>query len=398
MPGAIDAVRGPHQHVSRRERLADFLGSWALPLGLLVLLTGLFWVWDRSDYHRLFYLLMAFPAGLALFARPALLDDLVRSPVCVPFLAFSAYILLSIAWSDTDAPALSLIKRPFYLALLFVGVMAVARMKPERLEQVLSAAVIGSVLAGLIALFRWKTLNEPRLTGYATLYNPLLTSHVFGFFLALCVAAWIQCRRLFPPVIAVATLVLATVIIATGSRTPLVGIAATVIWLMALTRDKRAIVAAIVLASAGAIAYALLPELLTNRGLSYRPEIWSEAWRQILRAPMLGHGYDATLEIFVEGIPYAFLEPHNMVLAVLYFGGFAGLALWTWLYGSTLVACWRQRADSLVFICSAPLVYGLAASMTEGGSFLPRPKEHWFLIWIPFALLAAALRNPRGDR
>lgn len=34
-------------------------------------------------------------------------------------------------------------------------------------------------------------------------------------------------------------------------------------------------------------------------------------------------------------------------------------------------------------------MFGLAAGLTEGNAFLPRPKEHWFLIWIPMALLYA---------
>jgi hypothetical protein len=42
-----------------------------------------------------------------------------------------------------------------------------------------------------------------------------------------------------------------------------------------------------------------------------------------------------------------------------------------------------------VMISSALLVFGFAAGLTEGGEFLTRPKEHWFLIWIPFALLSS---------
>lgn len=394
-PAHLDA--GPSAIVanSRREQLGKALGSYVLPIGLFVLLSGLFWIQDRSDYHRFFYALVALPSCMAVFARPALLSDLARSPFGLPFLAFSAYTLLSIAWSETDAAALSLLKRPLYVALLFVGVIAISRTKIDRLRHVLTSAVLTSVIAAIVAFAKWSPSVDPRLSGYATLHNPLLTSHVFGFYGALSIAAWIHSRRLFPPVIASVTIVLLSLLVATGSRTPLVGIAVTVIWLAALTQDKRGIIAATTLAATGLTVVTFLPELITDRGLSYRPEIWREAWHQILGAPLLGHGYDAPLEISVEGIPYAFLDPHNMLLAVLYYGGFAGLALWCWLYGSAALACWRERRKPFVFICSAPLIYGLAASMTEGGSFLSRPKEHWFLIWIPFALLAAVTAGHR---
>jgi hypothetical protein len=35
------------------------------------------------------------------------------------------------------------------------------------------------------------------------------------------------------------------------------------------------------------------------------------------------------------------------------------------------------------------VVFGFVAGLTEGSAFFSRPKEQWFLIWIPLALLAA---------
>lgn len=86
-----------------------------------------------------------------------------------------------------------------------------------------------------------------------------------------------------------------------------------------------------------------------------------------------------------------------MTLSVFHQGGVVGLLLWGILYLATLLGCWKQRANPLVFALSATVVYGLVAGMTEGGSFLSRPKEHWFLIWIPIALAAAALLKANED-
>jgi tRNA A-37 threonylcarbamoyl transferase component Bud32 len=33
-------------------------------------------------------------------------------------------------------------------------------------------------------------------------------------------------------------------------------------------------------------------------------------------------------------------------------------------------------------------MYGIGAGLTEGGGILSRPKEHWFLLWIPLAIIA----------
>lgn len=383
----------------RRDTLAGWLGNYILPFGLFVLLTGMFWACDRTVYHQLFYTLLAVPAFIAVIVRPALLRDVAHSPVALPFLAFSGFTLLSILWSGTDTAATSLLKRPLYVALLLVATIATQQLAPARIRQVFVAATATAVIAALVslALFAHEGGGN-RLTGYGALYNPLLTSHVFGFFLALSIAAWIERRQAFPLPSVVATGVLAMVILATGSRTPLIATAATVIWLAALSGGKRAIVAVTALASIGLLVAALWPEALTSRGLSYRPEIWSDTLRQVREMPFLGHGYDHPLEIHVEGVPYAFSDPHNMILATLYSGGLVGLGLWSWLYGAALRASWRHRRDPVAFVSSATLIYGLAASLTEGGSFLSRPKEHWFLIWIPFALVAGAtLRGRDGN-
>jgi len=372
-----------------RSTLSVWLGSYILPLGLFALLTGMFWIGDRSLYHKLFYVSVALPAFLALLVRPTLLREISCSPIGLPFLAFSAFTLISIQWSGTDTDTWSLIKRPLYVLLLFIAVIAIEQTRPQRIRQVLVAATVVAVIAAAVSLRMFVQIEEARLPGHGALYNPLLTSHVFGFFMALSVATWIVQRGAFPlPTIAACAL-LGTVLLATGSRTPLVGISVTAVWLAALSGDRRGLAAVAVLAAVGLLVVAWAPDLLVSRGFSYRPEIWNEALRQIMEAPVFGRGYEHPLQIQVEGFAYAFTDPHNIVLAVLYHGGLVGLGLWLWLYGAAVFSCWQHRHQPIVFVCSAALIYGLAASMTEGRAFLSRPKEHWFLIWIPLALVTA---------
>ncbi len=372
-----------------RATLSLWLGSYALPLGFFALLTGMFWVGDRSLYHKLFYVSVALPAFLALLDRPALLKEFSYSPIGLPFLAFSAFTLVSIQWSGTDTDTWSLIKRPLYVLLLFIALITIERTRPQRIRQVLVAATVAAVISAAISLAMFLQVEDTRLQGHGALYNPLLTSHVFGFFMALAVATWIVQRRAFPLPTVAACALLGTVLLATGSRTPMVGISVTAMWLAALSNDRRGLAAVAVLAAVALLVAVWTPDLLVSRGLSYRPEIWNDALRQIKEAPIFGRGYEHPLQIHVEGISYPFTDPHNIVLAVLYDGGLVGLGLWLWLYGAAVFSCWQHRRQPIVFVCSAALIYGLAASMTEGRAFLSRPKEHWFLIWIPLALVTA---------
>lgn len=371
-------------------RSAEWLTSRVLPLGLFALLTGLLWVGDRSAYHQLFYWLVVLPViALAIARRDALVASL-RSPIFLAFVAFAGYMAASIAWSGSEDGTLALLKRPLYVAVLFVACAELARSRPAVFELVLRGAAIFAVGGGAVALLRFGLDGaEDRFASFGALYNPLLTSHVFGFFLSLWVAYWIAQRRFFAPAPIAAVAILGALILATHSRTPLVALTMTVMWLSLLAGDKRGIVACLTLAGAGVLLALAWPEAIVQRGLSHRPEIWAEALRLIGERPVFGHGYEHPLRIPVAGIAEAFRDPHNMSLSVLYQGGAVGLALWAGLYAAALTACWRGRRHAGAFICSAPLVYGLFAGMTEGGSFLSRPKEHWFIIWIPLALVAA---------
>lgn len=379
-------------------RTVDQLTDKILPLGMLCLFTGMMWAGDRQFFHQLFYGLVALPAFVLALISPQLRAALIHNPIFIAVLCFAAYVAVSVAWTGAEDSALSLLKRPLYVLLLFVAMTGVARYRPDRFAQVLRLSAVLAVFAASVVLVLFYLSNTTgRLTGYGALYNPLLTSHVFGFFLVLWIAYWIQQKRLLLPQAIVAVTILGALILATGSRTPLLALSAATIWMGVLLGNRRGAIACGLFILVAAVIVAVWPEAVAQRGLSYRPEIWAEAFRQVRELPFFGHGYNHPLRVHVEGINYAFWDPHNMTLSVLYQGGVAGLSLWAALYVTALLACWKRRRNPLVFALSATIVYGFAASMTEGGSFLSRPKEHWFLIWIPMALAAAATLRTTAD-
>ena len=96
---------------------------------------------------------------------------------------------------------------------------------------------------------------------------------------------------------------------------------------------------------------------------------------------------------WVDSAGQAFADPHNLLLAVWFSGGIVGLVLWLLLYATCAYFIWKNRNNSLVVLAAATIAFGFAAGMTEGKSFLSRPKEHWFLLWIPFSILAYAIQK-----
>ncbi len=379
---------------------SNFISEWILPIGYFCLLTGLTWLDDRSQYHKLFYALIAAPALIAIVMQPKQIALQLSEPVTLLFLAFSAWALISISWSGTEDSFASLAKRPLYIFMLFTACMLMAQRNCSRLLLMLSLASLAIIPIAAYGLVDFATHYTPgaRLVGSGALDNPLLSSHVFGLFCVIWLG-WVMtsssryyCFALIP------LAVLSMTLLATGSRTPLVAAALTAAWLTLCCWNKRALL----LTGAGVSGLIILllafPESLLNRGTSYRLEIWQLALEQIRSQPWIGHGFDAHLAINVPGTHYSFSEPHSFFLGVLYYTGVVGALCWALMHGVALWTCWRRRGDLYFIIAGALVVYGLGAGLTEGGGILPRPKEHWFLTWIPLALVAALSIGRKQER
>lgn len=388
---------------SHSQKVSNWLICYCLPLGWLALLTGMFWIGDRSDYHKLFYATLALPTLIALVLQPSHLKTLLQQPLIKLFLLFAAYIMLSVLWADTDDNLLSSIKRPLYLLMLLFAAFLISLKHPGRLERMTEIAAVIAVLAAALSLayFFYQGANG-RLSGYGALYNPLLSAHVFGFFCAYWLSRWHLEEKATPLLPLTALAILWALLIFTGSRTPLLALSVCLLWL-AICQWKRRILLAI----ATAIGLALLMKALLSiatpielqadnllsRGLSYRPAIWQEALRQIQASPWFGLGYGHPQVFRVEGLDFALADPHNIELAVLFCGGIVGLTLWMLMYSYAMTYAWQQRRQPATLIASTLVVFGFVAGLTEGEAFFSRPKEHWFLIWIPLALLAATRLN-----
>lgn len=377
-------------------KIGGALVNKVLPIGVFALLTGLFWIGDHGRYSKLFYWMIALPVVLLVIVQPEVLRRLWRSSLIVAFSPFACYVALTALWSSGDDGVVDMMMRPIYVSLLFLAVFELGYRRFDLLSRVVRWSAVLSIgfAAYAIAIFVVSGA-QGRLAGYGALINPLLVSHVFGFFTAYWIGAYLAERKVFDPVSLFGIMVCMALLIATGSRTPLLATSVTIAWLAILSANRKAAICVCLIFAVGGLIWFFAPELITQRGLSYRNDIWAEVLRQIGEKPWFGHGYDSPLRIYLDDFSYPLNDPHNLTLSVFFSGGVAGLVLWLGLYAVAISSSWIMRNDKCVFICSATVVYGLAAGMTEGGAFLTRPKEHWFLVWIPLALLSAATHRAR---
>ncbi len=367
-----------------------------LVLGYLALLTGLFWLSNGSLYTKVFYALVAFPALLALIQNPRRLGVLVREPLLLAFLAFSAWLLISLTWSGTDNDPEGLAKRPLYVFMLFASSALIILEDRELFLRVFRAGAVLATVAALVNLFLYFMEPPPdwRLVGAGALRNPLLTSHVFGMFCAYWIAVWLarDARQDWLPILFCLPILAA--LMATGSRTPLMALALMSLWMLIMVPRRAAylVAAGIIVVVASFLAF---PELLLQRGVSFRPQLWTDALHQVGQHLWIGTGYDSSFTFQAEGLG-TMRDPHNVELAVVLELGLVGLLLWLLMYGFGLWRCLSQRKQPGFQIASAMLIYGIGAGLTEGSSFLSRPNESWFLIWIPLSLVAALSISQRA--
>lgn len=386
---------------SIRTTLGTFISSYWLVGGYLCLLTGLFWLPELSTFTKVYYSAFAAPALLGLLLVPRTPTELMREPVIVAFLIFAAWLLASLLWSTSDSSASSLAKRPLYIFMLFAGCTLVAIRDQNLLLKALFAAAALASLAAMANVFHHlgSTPNQ-RMVGYGALRNALLSSHVFGFFLTFWMCFWIcrgydaSSRRAWLALLAALPLLVAC--LATGARTPLAALTVALSW-MVLLCGKRSAILLVCLTLVAALSLLVDPQLLLQRGVSFRPQLWGEALSQALDALWLGHGYDSRFVFVIPGHHGPLSDPHNVALAVLLELGVLGLLAWIALHGLALLRCLQLRQLPGFQIASALLVYGIAAGMSEGSSFLARPNESWFIIWIPLSLIAALSISHRAE-
>lgn len=381
-------------------RVFDFICLWILPLGYLLLLCALFFLPGRSQLHKLYYGLFSIPTLIALCTRPSELKGLLREPIFIAMLLFCTWAIVSLAWSPPVDSVLGEIKTPLHTLMLFAGCTLLVRYRNDIVQPLIFCAAIVALLASIFNLYVFVRYHTPdlRMVGVGAFDNPLLSSHVFGFFCVYWLSLSMTCRRyqmLWLSIPAMAIMFAA--LIATGSRTPLVALTLAALWLSFISWNRRSLMLLAGMAIGGAAVLLLFSQMLLERGSSSRFDLWRLALEQIVNHPWIGHGYNASLSLD-PGIGFLLEEPHNFALGVLYYVGIFGLLPWLFMQAWALLKSWQLRATPLLILASSWLVFGIGAGLTEGGGILSRPKEHWFLLWIPLAMIAALCIHQRARR
>ncbi|WP_025130429.1 bifunctional O-antigen ligase/aminoglycoside phosphotransferase family protein [Pseudomonas sp. PH1b] len=380
-------------------RVFDFICLWILPIGYLLLLCALFFLPGRSGLHKLYYGLFSIPTLIALCMRPSELKNLLREPIFIAVLLFCSWALISLAWSPPVDSVAGEFKTPLHLLMLFAGCSLLVNYRREMLQPLLFCAATVALIASVLNLYAFSKVytHGARMIGGGAFDNPLLSSHLFGFYLVYWLWLSMTCQRMRVLFLTIPAMgIMFATVLATGSRTPLVALTLAAAWISFICWNRRSIILIAAMLICGTTVLFLFSHMLGERN-SYRIEIWTLMLGYIAEHPWIGHGYNADL-VVDAGIGYLLAEPHNFTLGVLYYVGIIGLLPWLFMQAWGLFKSWQLRSTPLLILASTWLIFGIGAGLTEGGGILSRPKEHWFLLWIPLALIAALCISQRARR
>jgi hypothetical protein len=125
-------------------------------------------------------------------------------------------------------------------------------------------------------------------------------------------------------------------------------------------------------------------QLLLQRGLSYRPEIWSDALNRVSHVCgiWIGCGKDGYRFL------HMYTHTHNFLLQILYEDGVLGLFIFT-ILAAYLIKHGRH-SNALLWA-----TLGVGGQLTNTGWLLTPPKAIWVYFWLPVTMLTVEISREK---
>lgn len=391
------------------EKVRGFIERYWLGFGLFGLLSGMYLYPSRNAYKTGLYLTLLLPVlVLLVWGGWHRLRTFFRSSTWL-WVAVYAYFVLSSWWGDPG----ELLTNAKHALMTMLAAVAVFWVYTEKvvLDRICLAAIVAvAAVATLWIVDFYLLLDQPFsvrfMSGetdflqlydsdvYGAFYNPLLLSHTLVFFIALTTQQFFRCsdqERGCQALLGLCSVPLLLLLIFAQTRSAW-GTAALVVGFNLLWYWRwRGLLILAVLALVAGVGFVLGEEVVLQRGLSYRPEIWQQTLAMIADSPVWGRGMGAELSIYIAPAERTFYDAHNFLLENFYFGGVLGLGLWLALLAFVTRDSIRAGAD-LGWVGSWLLVF-VCGGMADGAGMLDRPNERWFHIVLPLVLVLSAVRT-----
>jgi O-antigen ligase len=270
--------------------------------------------------------------------------------------------------------------------IFFLGWLIAAGEKggTERLETALVAGCVINAVCTLARHFIWHP-DVLRMWGWGLTGLPVLGAAIMAVLFVLTLDRVISARGPKWPQIA-ALCIFGTFLLLSGSRGPILAVAAALLYLLVGQPLKiwawiaglgAAVLAVLALAEPSTIWQTI--QIALDRGDDKHAQIWRDAVTEIAKRPFLGYGPQARLPVIVETQVFPF--PHDLYLSLLFYSGSVGLLL----FAAFAVSCFRRLGRAhrgYTALCLVPLIAGL----TDLSQIIKGPAAIWYIVWVPFLL------------
>lgn len=318
--------------------------------------------------------------------------------LCVALVLLALWASLSLVWSATDDGSREL-KRMLYIGvfILFFPILAAGR--TDNVVRLLQLGGVGLGVASAYSLYRYYGfLHAPwflRLEGIGELSHPILGAYVIG--VALVWSLLLPPQRRLSQVIWLCSLLLCLAfVVMSQSRGALLALALTVALLPLWWRDRRAWIFSGTVLVLGVIGLIVFQSLMTDRGSSYRPEIFGAVLQMIELHPLKGLGIGTNYSVTIAD-GQVFDHSHNLFTHTTILLGLPGLVLWSVVWLLVLREAWLARSTALGRCMMGVWIFSTCAMQFDAASLTGSPRAEWFISWLPIGLACVLVwaRAPR---
>ncbi|CAH0193711.1 hypothetical protein SRABI70_01571 [Pseudomonas sp. Bi70] len=375
----------------------QLLTNWAL-VGVLVFLCAPWVLPSNKLYHQSVILLLWLPALLALGC--ASFRRLLSQLELILFVLLGVWTLL-VAVVQSQGQGLGDAKLPFYVLFTLLGIVLAAQQRNYPIEWQLRVAALIAGLFGLVSVIHADMLTvhigDRRVVAIGLWNTVIMAAHAVG---ALAVLGCLLSLRSKVgsrwPIYVLVGMGLLLFLFLGQTRGVWLALLATVV-VCVLARPSRWGVIVIGLGILISLAIiGVMPEYVTARGFSYRPELWQQGLAIFAEHWVFGLGFN-DYSVVAESLGIAFKHPHNIYIDIGIRWGVIGLGLFLALWGAVAWRAWRNRNSSLGFALLGLWTFSSVALLTDGIGLWFKPNADWLITWLPIALslVLAAREFPR---
>ncbi len=381
-----------------------------LPVSYAIFLLGFFFFPTSKSHSNFFYIAVALPFLILVFARQIEIRLLFSSRILVLSTIFLCYMFVTLLWGENYelSDFFKYGRRVLYILIFLTVTMYLNQAFPRFLRRLLTllcfAALIAAI-ANILLVYSQHPFPGTRLLGYGRLFNPIQASSIYGIVFIACVYL-IQQQENKKSQFLYATILAFSFgyMLLAQSRGPLAALAFTIfVWILSVWMHPKAhgrhriqiFGAGLLIVTTGLIIVAVYPEFFQSfitrggGGTGYRLEIWGKFLTEAANALWFGHGLNAdTRIIMADGT--AIPNPHGFYISTLFFGGIIGLSLLLILVASALWHGLIRAGKPINFVLGLMLLFGSICVVADGYTLIQHPNPFWLFFLFPLAAIAAS--------